>query len=140
MGRLIVRSGPDRTKTLGESNGFVAVPRVACKARANRAARLREQGAGKAGDELDEISLAGCSGLAEHAVEMRLDRRLANPKRLRDLRHATDLNNGEQHAELARRQIVEPSDGLWREGSLDRHLVHEERSDCGIAGASAAAR
>ena len=63
---------------------------------------------------IGEIGLAGGSSLAEQAMEMGLDRRVGNAQCLGRLRHSAHLHDGEQNAQFARCELIEPGDGFGR--------------------------
>src|SRR5262245_59255454 len=85
--------------------------------------RLHHEGTGIACHQLDEVGLALGAGLREQPMQMRLHGRLGEAQRLRDLWHPADLYDGEQYAQLSRRQPVKLADDLERGGGVQRRLV-----------------
>src|ERR1700676_5330141 len=68
------------------------------------------------------------------------DRRLGNPKELRALGHATDLNDGKKNPQFRWRQLKLLGDGYWRGGQIERRLANEHRRYRAVANASLAPR
>ena len=90
---------------------------------AERSARER---AGEAGKDLDQIRLPACAGLFIKALEMGFDRALADAERLGDLWRAADLDDGQQDADLHRRQPVCLGDRLRRGACGQSGFLHEQ--------------
>ena len=62
-----------------------------------------DEGIAKPGHQLDELGLSAGVGLGEQAMQMRLDRGLADAQRVGDLPYPAALDDGEQNPQLARR-------------------------------------
>jgi hypothetical protein len=103
-----------------------------------RKARWVQEWIGETRHQLDEIGLPSGAGLSEQAVKMGFDRRLGKAQRLRGLRHPANLDDGEQHARLARRQFVEPGDGILCKRAFQSRLVDEYCGDRSVSCACAA--
>src|ERR1700733_2348634 len=73
---------------------------------------LVDERTGKPSDKLDQIGLMFGAGFLEEMAEVGLDRTVANPEGLGDLRTATDLDEREKNAQFGWRQLVSLGDGL----------------------------
>src|SRR5881409_881465 len=99
--------------------------------------RLTWRAGWKTRHEFDELRLAAGAGLLVEATQVGFDRGLANAQGLCQLRNAADLDDGQQYAQLAWREVVGLGDRLGRRRRLERRLGHEQRRSRCIAGAGA---
>src|SRR5262249_6101538 len=100
--------------------------------------QLPDKWTGKAGHESNEFSLTRCGRLAEEPMQMRLDGRLTNAERIGCLRHAGQLDDREQDAQLARCQLECAGNPLNRRFGTERRLLYQDSGDSSVAVGSAA--
>ena len=96
-----------------------------------------EERVGETGNELDEVGLTAGAGLLIKMAEVSLGRGLGDAERMRDRRHAAELDHTEQHAQFHWRELVGLGDRLRRRGRVQCRLVHEQ--GCGGSVGSTAA-
>jgi len=70
--------------------------------------------AGKSRNDLDKIGLATGAGFHEQIAEVRLDRTFGNAEGHRAFGNPADVDDGEQHAQLGRGQMVGAGDDFRR--------------------------
>lgn len=82
-----------------------------------------EERAGIAGEKLDEVVLSAAA-VFSNSRPSGSSGGLADPERLRRLWHAADLDDGQQHAQLHRRQPLMAGNCLQRRAGIERGRVH----------------
>src|SRR5690349_19392550 len=83
----------------------------------------------KPGHQLDEIDLTPGTGLREQTAKMCLGGARGHAQRAGNIRHAAELDEGEQHPEFSGSEPVELCDDLGRGGHIQRELAHGYSSD-----------
>src|SRR6266851_9925285 len=65
------------------------------------------------------------AGFVEQAADMRLDRGVGDAKGGCDLGNTADVDDGKQHAQLGRRQLIGPSDDVREQWGFQRRSANE---------------
>src|SRR6266436_8336904 len=83
---------------------------------------VSDQRTGKSRDDFHKIGLATGAGFHKQISEVRLDRAFGNAEGRRAFGNPADIDDGEQHAQLARGQMVGAGDDFPRRSDFRRDL------------------